>query len=177
MHISGYYINITILNVITSLISRNPREKDVSVKSPYLFTFSSHISQILTLKYSIKEFKPRVHMHHVVIIVIIVMVLFHNVTCYTNSILSRIHVTITYLLNIICTLVAITMIPWRLEYCLSFSLHTTCFKNLWVCREMVYHVTWNTHVKSWGFGLAFILVNGCSHSFLASLTSSPLVTS
>ena len=130
MHISGYYINITILNVITSLISRNPREKDVSVKSPYLFTFSSHISQILTLKYFIKEFKPRVHMHHVVIIVVIVMVLFHNVTCYTNSILSRIHVTITYLLNIICTLVAITMIPWRLEYCLSFSLHTTCFKNL-----------------------------------------------
>jgi hypothetical protein len=73
-----------------------------------VLTFPSHISQILTLKYSSKEFKLGVHMHHVVIIVIIVMVLFHNVTCYTNYILSRIHVTTTYRLNIMCTLVAIS---------------------------------------------------------------------
>ena len=39
-------------------------------------------------------------------------VLFHNVTCYTNSIVSRIHVSIT---NITCTLVAIGVILWSLE--------------------------------------------------------------
>ena len=84
MHTSGYYINITILNVTTSLISHNPRERMFSLQiSLLVVTFPSHISWILTLKCSTKEFKPHVHMHHVVIIVIIViiaMVLFHNVT-------------------------------------------------------------------------------------------------
>jgi hypothetical protein len=32
--------------------------------------------------------------------------LFHYVTCYTNSLLSPIHVNITKILNIMCTLVA-----------------------------------------------------------------------
>ena len=38
-------------------------------------------------------------------------VLFHNVTCYTNFVLSPIHVNTTYVLNITCTLLA----TWRLE--------------------------------------------------------------
>ena len=43
-------------------------------------------------------------------------VLFHNVTCYTNSIISHIHVNITKLRNIMCTLVATGMILRSLEW-------------------------------------------------------------
>ena len=42
-------------------------------------------------------------------------VLFHNVTCYTNSIVSRIHVNTTKLHNITCTLVATCVILRSLE--------------------------------------------------------------
>src|ERR1700737_1683019 len=42
-------------------------------------------------------------------------VLFHNVTCYTNSIVSCIHVNTTKLRNITCTLVATGVILWSLE--------------------------------------------------------------
>ena len=37
------------------------------------------------------------------------IILFHNGTCYIDPLLSRIHVETTYLLNIMCTLVATTM--------------------------------------------------------------------
>ena len=40
--------------------------------------------------------------------------LFHNVTCYTNSIVSHIHVNTTKLHNIMCTLVATSVILWSL---------------------------------------------------------------
>ena len=43
------------------------------------------------------------------------LVLFHNVTCYTNSIVSRIHVHTTKLRNITCTLVATGVILRSLE--------------------------------------------------------------
>jgi hypothetical protein len=42
-------------------------------------------------------------------------VVFHNVTCYANSLLSCIHVTTTYLLNITCTLVATCVKLGRLK--------------------------------------------------------------
>ena len=42
-------------------------------------------------------------------------VLFHNVTCYTNSIVSRIHVNTTKYRNIMCTLVATDVILQSLE--------------------------------------------------------------
>ena len=42
-------------------------------------------------------------------------VLFHNVTCYTNSLLSCIQVHTTNLFSIMCTLVATCMILGRLE--------------------------------------------------------------
>jgi hypothetical protein len=42
-------------------------------------------------------------------------VLFHNVTCYTNSIVSRIHVNTTKLCNTTCTLIATSMILRSLE--------------------------------------------------------------
>ena len=41
--------------------------------------------------------------------------LFHNITCYTNSLLSCIHVNTTKLLNITCTLVPTSMILRSLE--------------------------------------------------------------
>jgi len=42
-------------------------------------------------------------------------VLFHNITCYTYPLLSRIHVNITYFLNITCIMVSASMILGRLE--------------------------------------------------------------
>jgi hypothetical protein len=42
-------------------------------------------------------------------------VLFHNVTCYTNSIVSCIHVNTTKLRNITCTLVVTSVILRSLE--------------------------------------------------------------
>ena len=46
-------------------------------------------------------------------------VVFHSVTCYANSRVSRIHVNTTKLRNITCTLVATSVILWSLE-CTSF---------------------------------------------------------
>jgi hypothetical protein len=42
-------------------------------------------------------------------------VLFHNVTCYINSLWSCIHINIVYFLNLMCTLVATYVILERLE--------------------------------------------------------------
>ena len=47
------------------------------------------------------------------------LVLFHNVPCYTNPLLSCIHVNTIYLLNITCILVATSMILGRLECIIS----------------------------------------------------------
>ena len=46
-------------------------------------------------------------------------VLFHNVTCYTNSIVSRIHVKTTKLHNILCTIVVTGVIIRSLECILA----------------------------------------------------------
>jgi hypothetical protein len=51
-------------------------------------------------------------------------VVFHNITCYTNSIVTCIHVNTKKLHNITCTLVATSVILWRLECNLS---HTQVF--------------------------------------------------
>jgi hypothetical protein len=48
-------------------------------------------------------------------------VLFHNVTCYTNSIVSRIHVNTTKLCKIMCTLVATRVILWSLKCIMSME--------------------------------------------------------
>jgi hypothetical protein len=49
-------------------------------------------------------------------------VLFQNITCYTNSLLSHIHVNTANLLNTTCTLVATNVILGRLECSLSSRL-------------------------------------------------------
>ena len=61
--------------------------------------------------------------HH--IIKMLHFVLFHNVTCYTNSLVSRIHVNATKLRNITCTLVATGVILWSLE-CAGSYVHILC---------------------------------------------------
>ena len=64
------------------------------------------------------------------------LVLFHNVTCYTNSIVSRIHVNTSKLCNITCTLVAVLgMILWSLE-CTMYHMHT-CGRNK--CMHVVHN--------------------------------------
>ena len=50
-----------------------------------------------------------------VIITMLHFVLFHDVTCYTNSLLSHIHVNLTKICNIKCTLVATGVIIRSLE--------------------------------------------------------------
>jgi hypothetical protein len=59
--------------------------------------------------------------------------LFHNVTSYTNSLLSCIHVTITNLCNTMCTLVTSDSILWSLE-CTpisSSSWHGVAVRKIW----------------------------------------------
>jgi hypothetical protein len=51
------------------------------------------------------------------------VVLFHNVTCYTNPLLSCTRVNTTYLLNIMCTLVATCMILGRLDCSSTLLFH------------------------------------------------------
>ena len=57
--------------------------------------------------------------HH--IIKMLHFVLFYNVTWYTNSIVSRIHVNTTNLCNITCTLVATGVILWSVECTWGFG--------------------------------------------------------
>jgi hypothetical protein len=54
-------------------------------------------------------------MQHFAITEILIVVLFHNVTRYIDSLLMRIHVNITNLLNLTCTLVATSMVLGRFE--------------------------------------------------------------
>ena len=64
-------------------------------------------------------------------------VLFHSITCYTNSIASRIHVNITKLRNITCTLVATGVILRSLKCTLSPRVRATlCSKVTEHCYEM-----------------------------------------
>ena len=110
------------INVTPSLISQKRYGKDVlsSNLPPCCHISFSYITSF-TIKYSTKDFKPHACMHHVVIIVIychycrLTFMLFCNITCCINSLLSRIHVNTANLLNITCTLVAVGVILGRLE--------------------------------------------------------------
>ena len=57
-------------------------------------------------------------------------VLFHNVTCYTNSLLSHIHVNTVELLDVTCILIAISMIWWSLECIILVSKKPGVDRNL-----------------------------------------------
>ena len=70
-------------------------------------------------------------------------VLFHNVTCYTNSIVSCIHVNTTKLRNIMCTLVATGVILRSLVCicmyaCMVVWVHVCLYVQNWInvdCRK------------------------------------------
>ena len=69
---------------------------------------------------------------------------FHNVTCYTNSLLTRIHVNTTKPLNITYTLVATSVILWSSEW---YSMHTYSSRDhLWryscMAQRKPHHATW-----------------------------------
>jgi hypothetical protein len=54
-------------------------------------------------------------LHHITPFQMLHFVLFHSVTCYTNSIVSRVHINTTKLQDTMCTLVAIGVILRSLE--------------------------------------------------------------
>jgi len=60
---------------------------------------------------------------------IINVVLFHNVTCYNNSLLSCIHVSIAKFLNITCTLVAKRNDIREVRMYVKVGLNSYCLKN------------------------------------------------
>ena len=92
-----------------------------SLQTPSLVViFPSHTSQVSTSKQSTQKLQPHSRTHHDVIIVVItipIFVLFYNVTCYIESLISScIYDHTANLLNIMCTLVVvIAIILGRLE--------------------------------------------------------------
>ena len=118
-------------NIPHSLVSRKPRERMFVVQISLLVViFLSLISQVLSLVQATKEVNshPRialcVNMWSVFFFFFFVLSgvdhtnederkmnsKFHSVTCYTNSIVSRIHVNTKKPRNIMCTLVATCVI-------------------------------------------------------------------
>jgi hypothetical protein len=89
--------------------------------------------------------------------------LFHNVTCYTKFIVSRIHVNTTKLRNIMCTLVATSLILRRLECNLTwqydYNTRTTTFlkpdltynkgSNVCMWWGPLYDLPWDWGVRTW----------------------------
>jgi hypothetical protein len=104
--------NVTFCNVAPSLISQNLKERMCSVQiSLLVVTSPSHITcfDIKIIHQSIRTTCSHVSCCHHCHYCRFDFVLFHNVTCYIDSLLSRIHVNTIDLLNIMCTLVATCM--------------------------------------------------------------------
>ena len=107
-------------SIISFLLFINPMEWMFSVKSHSLLSHPPPIYHGgLTLKSTTKEFQPHTRTHHVVIVHCHYcnagFMLFHDVICYTNSLLSPTHVNTIKILNIMCTLVATSVMLWSLE--------------------------------------------------------------
>ena len=123
--------NINLHNVMHSLISQNPRERMFVFQISLLIIviILSLISQNLSLPQTIQDvdLRPRIaHAyatlfgtgersgpHHT--IKMVHFLLLCSVTCYTCSIVSRVHVNTTKLCNITCALVDTCVILWSLE--------------------------------------------------------------
>jgi hypothetical protein len=91
-------------------------------------------------------------------------VLFHNVTCYTNPLLSCIHVNITNLLNIMCTFVATCVILGRLKCSCMQSLYSWEVASLWY---KIVHIWWSVEF----FFYRATFNEWCSKVMLTSLLS------
>ena len=107
----SYTLNLR--HVTPSLVSRNPRRRMCSINlPPFCHTSLPYITGF-DIEITTKEFKPHAATHHfchhsslTLLYCNIDFVLFHNVTYYTTSLLSRIQVNTTDLLNAVCTFVA-----------------------------------------------------------------------
>jgi hypothetical protein len=75
---------------------------------------------------------------------ILCFVLFHSVTCYTNSIVSCIHVNTTNLRNIMCTLVATCVVLWSVE-CINFPTFRfiMCPSHLTLAKPKSWQMMWH----------------------------------
>ena len=95
----------------------------------------------------------RCHHHHYCHYCNVGFVLFHNVTCFTNSVLSHIHLNAAGLLNIItCTVVATGVILGRLEFTnkdrLNNLLHSAQKRHHWVSDWISSSSCWISIVSS-----------------------------
>jgi hypothetical protein len=79
----------------------------------------------------------------------IFFVLFHNVICYTNSIVSCIHVHTTKLRNIMCTLVATCVILQSLECMLWVLEQSTLIVPIDVCYCSDLHNAITSYLNVW----------------------------
>ena len=120
-HIHLHLHNVTLCNATPSLISCNPRNICARFKHPSLLSrFPLIYIMFLTLiihqrSKTTRSYTSCCHHCHYKHYCNVGSVLFHDVTLYTNSLLSCIHVNTTNILNIMCTLVAIGMILGRLD--------------------------------------------------------------
>ena len=114
MHMHHNLHDVVFRNVPRSLMTRNSRERICS----FIIPACCRISLPYITGFDIKIIHQRIQTtclsdyHHYCSIDI---VLFHNVTCYINNLLSHILVNSTDLLNITCTLIAPGLIWGRLE--------------------------------------------------------------
>ena len=107
-------------------------------------------------------------------------VLFHNVTCYTNYIVSRIHVDTTKNCNIVCTLVAIGVILRSLE-CISTleRVSITSFSTLrCACAIQLFFLIRDLHLSNLWLGVdpktntkRYMFGWDCPHNWLTTLHS------
>ena len=115
-------INIHLLNVTPFTCIPKPYGKDVLTLDP---ACCCHASLPCIIDVDIKINHQRIqttclhashcHLYNYCRYCNVDFVLFHNVTCYNNSLLSCIHANTTKLLNITCTLVATSVILQSLE--------------------------------------------------------------
>ena len=117
-------VNITLHNVPPSLMSPNLGNGCAQFKYPSLLSHATPIYHGFW-HYSNPPKNSNHTLIHVmlssiVIIAMLTLCYFHNVTCYTSFLLSCIHVTSTHLLNITCTLISTSMTLGRLKCIASY---------------------------------------------------------
>ena len=106
------------------------------VSPSYSYSYSSYVTCWMLVHMPHRQGMPsgvdHTTPHHT--IEMLHFVLFHSVTCYTKSIVSRIHINTTKFCNITCTLVATCMILRSLE----------CIRHFWTpkvnCLYYVYKI-------------------------------------
>ena len=149
----------TYTNVTPSLISQNPRERITLL----VVTCLSHISQIFDITsfhqiFQITHSHASRHWHHYHYSNVD-FVLFHNIPCDTDSLLSCIHANFAHLFNTRCTLVATGVILGEVRVynvCLWILFFIFYFSSSHASHELV-------AMKSY---LLFLDTKRCTHSII-----------